>query len=1734
MDSLRKIEEDLRNFGVESKKKYPEVIDASERALATLKTIREMYVADKMRRSAVEREDVKIPQSSDITAPYILACNYVDASPKLILSALNGIHLIIHCNVAPAEDVQDILRVFNIQAASEKPELQLKILQVLLQLANSLSKNEEASIQLTESVLKNFLSLTFAMCSDKTSMSVSSTALATTRQIVAIIMEGIEHCPETRLAEAYAKSSQKLVRDLTLLIRGLPCEWLKNVNVTQIAAFDLLDFILVGWKELYLSNPAFSKILKEEIMQSLKPLLQGMQDAYALTVVKKGTILANNTASRTARLARYMLVTFVNSPFLDEIDIIITLMVHSLTSDHDALQGENWKDVLSARERDSLDGSTSVIGGATALIGGLTKFQNPFASAPKEKNNGSIGVDALQKCYIPISKSNSSGHLGGDISAGQDGNITRLLSHPVALCLEALVSFFLSDIFEIGKMEDGNQLIISTMINTSISVAGLLTKALAIGDNVQDLEKCSVNNQLINTLEGVLLSSENDATAVLQHINDLVFGSNEGMSNGETMILALYLLQFICRRLVEMTAPVLLESTEGKHQVFVSGDVRLSKQVIAANDTAELKQVGEKVCMGVYESVQEACMAVLMKVSVAPLLRRSLGILSEMAVVGGALGLTFPCEVLLSSLCRFTVPRWHGYDRPGEGQTQVAPQVLQWKHIQATVRLCQTVHLLCDVISDWDGIIDAFEQIVACILSPRTVMAEEVTSSEIDKLFAAMERFKEYTVYFSDASLVKVMTSLVAMSLNNLAVVARSSTKSTMNLFGDKGDRGEIVRPKQYKDDEISSFAKKNNRPLKAPEYMIAGISSGIVSYSLQSVVEITKYNIYRVACIWQMTTSHLRMVASLKSDMVRAIAVNSLLDMINSTMLFLQRPARPTIETVNAGTKLGAPHIDTSLPLSDEVLFNTILTTFDLSFIGRPSHMTILDSLMSREDESLQLSQSDVFSCLNMLSSVRFDDVKTNVVSGLLTFLQNGGEMLNTSGWSCVIEMITQISDSFTASSEGDSSESLQSMDTEDQLWPLASMTCAFNCMKLLVDEYMEMIPAELVTSVITCLSSFSAQTEDVNISLTSLEMLWKVYDQRMRVKRAQGDSMKGLFNATMTQLLTLSLDMRPEIRHCAMNTLFAALTMSTNASLTTDEQWKQIFYEIIFPLFEKAGERSTIAKQSNEEANAPELKKGTKMILHHSRDTAHKQWSETRVLALRGLTRVIRTCALALIKEKWFRVTWANVLKICKEGSQSPEQEVATGSLDVMFVMLKIVSTNGFDMLVKKGQVNANLGGSAREDLWKSTWEAVSDSAKFSCSNPDVALHICENLSVIYKDCSGNEFTQKDNMNSLCESLVMLSRPRIESSAIGTDEAFRPTDLQLHRLLVELIGDLELDNISTVTVLTSALTRICFAGQHSQILNPITDEVVILGSCSQHFREELKKYILDTFLEKVINTFPDHETKSILLDTVYGEFINNVCGPAIAARSNGVNFDSPRKEKRKVDQGGERGAGSKRLSGFFSFLAGSLGESDVDSDSDDGDDGCSTSRDEGTDSKDDTWTIFYPADVDIQILISILRIVARSDSREDIVDYTIENIFSSLKCLMSPWKLSELPGAIKAYGTFVDSSARLVDQYIEMIDLLQSLTSRDDGCGWYFSLLSTLTHAVQLQIHVVSTEKEVVDSAPLLRLWSKVAEILSTVMNESKVRVLRSCATTALLSICRDISNIAMESSNSIIITG
>ncbi len=74
-------------------RRYPEVKDATDRALASLKMIRDAYIAD-IRKAADPNKAVKFPTSSDITAPYILACNHADGSPKMVSRLLSAEQLI--------------------------------------------------------------------------------------------------------------------------------------------------------------------------------------------------------------------------------------------------------------------------------------------------------------------------------------------------------------------------------------------------------------------------------------------------------------------------------------------------------------------------------------------------------------------------------------------------------------------------------------------------------------------------------------------------------------------------------------------------------------------------------------------------------------------------------------------------------------------------------------------------------------------------------------------------------------------------------------------------------------------------------------------------------------------------------------------------------------------------------------------------------------------------------------------------------------------------------------------------------------------------------------------------------------------------------------------------------------------------------------------------------------------------------------------------------------------------------------------------------------------------------------------------------------------------------------------------------------------------------------------------------------------------------------------------------
>lgn len=137
----------------------------------------------------------------------------------------------------------------------------------------------------------------------------------------------------------------------------------------------------------------------------------------------------------------------------------------------------------------------------------------------------------------------------------------------------------------------------------------------------------------------------------------------------------------------------------------------------------------------------------------------------------------------------------------------------RWRHLQSLVRLTQVIHVLSDVITDWEVIVDSFEQLVVLLLTAATngnpttqvpanptsnlpqkttvtplpqnpssggciVIHEELTPMDVERIFECIERFKGYTVFLSDESLMRLMTSLVALSLNPLVASISSNLPS--------------------------------------------------------------------------------------------------------------------------------------------------------------------------------------------------------------------------------------------------------------------------------------------------------------------------------------------------------------------------------------------------------------------------------------------------------------------------------------------------------------------------------------------------------------------------------------------------------------------------------------------------------------------------------------------------------------------------------------------------------------------------------------------------------------------------------------------------------------------------------------------------------------------------------------------------------------------------------------------
>uniref|UniRef100_A0A087Y5F1 Protein MON2 homolog n=1 Tax=Poecilia formosa TaxID=48698 RepID=A0A087Y5F1_POEFO len=309
----------------------------------------------------------------------------------------------------------------------------------------------------------------------------------------------------------------------------------------------------------------------------------------------------------------------------------------------------------------------------------------------------------------------------------------------------------------------------------------------------------------------------------------------------------------------------------------------------------------------------------------------------------------------------------------------------------------------------------------------------------------------------------------------------------------------------------------------------------------------------------------------------------------------------------------------------------------------------------------------------LKELSNVLHADIRQKQLECVLQILQSQGDSLGPA-WPLVLGVIGAI--------RNDQGESL--------------IRTAFQCLQLVVTDFLPTMPCTCLQIVVDVAGSFGLQNQELNISLTSIGLLWNISDyffqrgeaitqelereEEALQKQAleKGETLNRPFHPAppfdclwlclYAKLGELCVDPRPAVRKSAGQTLFS--TIAAHGTLLQQPTWHIVVWKVLFQLLDCVRTSSTTADKEKIESG------GGNILIHHSRDTAEKQWAETWVLTLAGVARIFNTRRYLLQQLGDFFEAWEVLLNHIQSAALSKNNEVSLAALKSFQEILQIVT--------------------------------------------------------------------------------------------------------------------------------------------------------------------------------------------------------------------------------------------------------------------------------------------------------------------------------------------------------------------------------------------------------------------------------------------------------------------------
>ncbi|VDL71726.1 unnamed protein product [Nippostrongylus brasiliensis] len=208
---------------------------------------------------------------------------------------------------------------------------------------------------------------------------------------------------------------------------------------------------------------------------------------------------------------------------------------------------------------------------------------------------------------------------------------------------------------------------------------------------------------------------------------------------------------------------------------------------------------------------------------------------------------------------------------------------------------------------------------------------------------------------------------------------------------------------------------------------------------------------------------------------------------------------------------------------------------------------------------------------------------------------------------------------------------------------------------LRLVAADFLQSLPFDCISVLVEAVARYGKQTADHNISLSALTQLWTISDFVFRRSEVVGaDASEKVWLVLYTCLSELCVDVRPSVRKSACQTLLQ--TVASHGHALRISTWNHMIWQIIMPLLDRV--RVQTRSASTERTSGA-------LLMHHSRDTQQKQWTETCIHTLSAASKIFVAQRKALLAMEDFGSAWEALLSYLEWASCYHNAELSLSAI-------------------------------------------------------------------------------------------------------------------------------------------------------------------------------------------------------------------------------------------------------------------------------------------------------------------------------------------------------------------------------------------------------------------------------------------------------------------------------------